>query len=36
MVVEWVKFVIVKEMVLMVYVDVVVVVTEFQKLEEFL
>lgn len=35
MVVEWVKFVTMKEMVLMVSVDVIV-VTRFQKLEEFL
>lgn len=34
MVVEWVKIVTMKEMMLMVYVDVVVI--EFQKLEEFL
>lgn len=36
MVVEWMKFVTVKKMVLMVYVDVFVIVTEFQKLEKFL
>lgn len=35
MMVEWVKFVTMKNMVFIVFVDVVV-MTEFQKLEEFL
>lgn len=34
--VEWVKIITVKEVVLMVSVDVIIVTTEFQKLEEFL
>lgn len=36
MVVEWVKFVTMKEMAVIIYVIVIVDATKFQKLEEFL